>query len=261
VRAEVGGETVFLDPSDRRLGFGQPPPGLEGTEALLFHPRKPEVIRLPVTPWQDNRRHAAVELALDADGRLSGGGSLQLTGHHAWQRMRRQSDAAATAEAWQKWLESAFGDFAISGVEVTEVPDERRIEVSWAMRQPDEEVLGDEASIRASRPLGLTTNPFKTSRRSPVRFPFADRDEVELSLSWPEGWRVDVPPKLADYAGPVGAFVARVERQPEERRLRVTRRLDVVQQELGNTALLAAVRELYSVAENADGQSLVLVRR
>ncbi len=261
VRAEIGGEQVFLDPSDRRLGFGHLSPGLEGTEALLFHPRKPEVIRLPVTPWQENRRRAAVELVLDGDGRLSGQGSLELAGHHAWQEIGRHGDAKGAGELWREWLEESFGDFTIAGVEVSEAPDERRIRVSWSMEQPQEEVLGDEASIRVSRPLGLTTNPFNTSRRSPVRFRFADRDEVELSLTWPEDWRLDVLPPVADYAGPAGAFVAQVEPQPAERRVRATRRLDVVQQELTSPALLTAIRELFSVAENTDGQSLVLVRR
>ncbi len=257
VRAEVGGEALFLDPSDRRLGFGHLPPGLEGTDALLYHPRKPEVIRLPVTPWQDNRRHAVLELTLDDGGRLSGDGFLELAGHHAWQQMRREE----AGDAWQEWLEASFEDFAIAGVEVEEIPGERRIRVTWSMEQAEEEVLGDEASLRVSRPLGLATNPFNTSRRGPVRFAFADRDEVELRLTWPETWRLDVLPRVADYAGPVGAFVAQVDQQPEERRLHATWRLDISQQELATPALLAAVGELFSVVENADGQNLVLVRR
>ena len=261
VRARVGGETFFLDPSDRRLGFGHLSPGLEGTPALLFHPRKPEIIRLPVTPWQENHRRAAVELRLDGEGRLGGEGSLELTGHHAWRQMRRAGDSDRAAEAWREWLESSFGDFAVTGVEVAELPDERRIRVSWSMAQPDEEVLGDEASVRVGRPLGLDSNPFNAPRRSPVHFAFADCDEVEMSLTWPEDWRVDVLPPMADFSGPVGNFVAQVDHQPSERRLRATRRLDIVQQELGNAALLGAIRELYSVAENTDGQSLVLVRR
>jgi transglutaminase-like putative cysteine protease len=261
VRAQIGGETVFLDPTDRRLGFGALPPGLEGTEALLYHPRKPEVIRLPVTPFDANRRHARVELALDGEGRLTGTGTLELTGHHAWANMRRESDTETVSDFWQEWLEEALGDFAVDGVEVTETPDERRILVSWTMEQAEEEVLGDESSLRAGRPLALDNNPFAAPRRLPVRFDFADRDEVELSLTWPEGWEVDVLPPQADYSGPAGAFVARVDHQPAERRLTVTRRMDIVEQELASPPLLAAIRELYDIAESADGKSLVLVRR
>ncbi len=260
VRVDLGGETVFLDPSDRRLGFGYLPPGLEGTEALLYHSRKPEVIQLPVTPWQENRRRAVVDLALDDEGRLGGSGSLQLAGHHAWEQMRGQGDAES-AEAWREWLEGSFSDFTVTGVEVSEAPDERRIQVSWSMQQPEEEVLGDEASLRVSRPLGIGTNPFKTARRNPVRFSFTDRDQVELSLTWPEAWRVDVLPRVADFAGPVGAFIAGVDHRPAERLLSTTWRVDVVRQELTSPALIAAIGELLSVVENADGQNLVLVRR
>ncbi len=261
VRAQVGGETVFLDPTDRRLGFGALPPGLEGTEALLYHPRKPEVIRLPVTPFDANRRLAKVEMALDDEGRLSGTGTLELTGHHAWANMRRESDAESASDSWKEWLEETFGDFAVAGVEVSEKPDERRILVSWSMEQAAEEVLGDESSLRAGRPLDVDSNPFAASRRFPVRFRFADRDQVELTLTWPEGWQVDVLPPQADYSGPAGAFVARVDHQPAERRLTITRRMDIVEQELASPPLLAAVRELFDLAENADGKSLVLVRR
>lgn len=261
VRAEIGGETVFLDPTDRRLGFGFLAPGLEDTEALLYHPRKPEVIRLPVTPFESNRRHAKVDLVLDGDGRLSGEGTLELTGHHAWQKMLREADADSAAKSWQEWLEKAFGDFAVDGVEVSEAPDERRIVVSWSMQQLEEEVLGDESSVRVARPLGLASNPFAASRRVPVRFPFPDRDEVELTLTWPEDWTIDVFPPKADYSGPAGVFVARLDQQPAERRLTATRRMDVVKQELASPGLLGAVRELYNVAESVDGKSLVLVRR
>ncbi|NJL27472.1 MAG: DUF3857 domain-containing protein, partial [Thermoanaerobaculia bacterium] len=55
VRVELGREAVFLDPSDRRLGFGQLDPGYDGGKALLYSPKKPKVVTLPAIPAQPAR--------------------------------------------------------------------------------------------------------------------------------------------------------------------------------------------------------------
>ncbi len=44
---------TFLDPSDRRLGFGHLSPYLEGTPAVV-HGKKPEVVTLPETAFQES---------------------------------------------------------------------------------------------------------------------------------------------------------------------------------------------------------------
>lgn len=262
VMAKVDGQEFYLDPSDRCLGFGQLPPGLEGTQALVFHPRKPRVITLPVTPSDENARQAKVELALDDEGRLTGRGSLELTGHHAWRYCLGREDPEDTNETWEQWLEKALSDFLVGGIEVKEKLDEGRILVAWSMDQPEEEVLGDEASLRLSRPLGPVDHPFRASgRRIPILLPFADRDETELSLSWPEGWEVEVLPQGMDYSGPAGAFVSRVEADAANRTVTYSRRFEVSQREFSSPPWIQAIRTLYDEAEKHDAQSLVLVRR
>ncbi len=262
VLAKLDGQEFFLDPSDRCLGFGQLPPGLEGTQALVYHPRKPRVITLPVTPFEDNVRQAKVKLALDGEGRLTGSGSLELTGHHAWRHCRWRDDSEDATETWGEWLTTALSDFVIRDVEVKEMLDERRILVSWSMEQPEEEVLGDEASLRLSPPLGPVDHPFRASgRRLPILLPFADRNDTELSLSWPEGWEIDVLPKGLDYAGPAGAFVSRVEADAANRTVKYSRRFDISQREFGSPPWIQAIRTLHDEAERHDAQSLVLVRQ
>ncbi|MCP4656738.1 MAG: DUF3857 and transglutaminase domain-containing protein, partial [bacterium] len=262
VLAKLDGQELFLDPSDRCLGFGQLPPGLEGTQALVYHPRKPRVITLPVTPFDENARQAKVQLVLDDEGRLAGSGSLELTGHHAWRHCLWREDPEDTTEAWGGWLQTALSDFTLSDVEVKEMLDERRILVSWSMEQPEEEVLGDEASLRLSRPLGPVDHPFRASgRRLPILLPFGDRNETELSLSWPEGWEVEVLPTGLDYAGPAGAFVSRVEADAANRTVKYSRRFEVSKRDFSSPPWIQAIRTLYDEAERHDAQSLVLVRR
>ncbi|MCP4656009.1 MAG: transglutaminase domain-containing protein, partial [bacterium] len=83
VLVEVDGERIFLDPSDRRLGFGRLAPHYEGTQALIPHSRRSEIITLPLSPSEGNVRRAVVGLRLDGEGRLTGTGTLVLNGHHA----------------------------------------------------------------------------------------------------------------------------------------------------------------------------------
>ena len=83
VAADLDGQQVFLDPSDRSLGFGHIDPGNEGMPALLYDPKNPKVVQIPASPAERSGRLAKVDWQLDEHGRLSGRGSLRLTGHHA----------------------------------------------------------------------------------------------------------------------------------------------------------------------------------
>jgi hypothetical protein len=264
VTAEIDGQRVFLDPSDRSLGFGQIQYAYEGTPAVIHDRKKPETIVLPETPFDQNGRRAVIDLTLDETGALAGTGELVLTGHHAWERTDWQDDDARTLEAWTKWLDDRSPGFAVSEVKFEEKPDERTVRLTWKLAQREEDVLGDEASLIPSRPLGPVAQPFVQAgdkRRSPVLFDYADRDEVELRLHWPEGWRVDTLPALTKQERPAGAFVVELEEKEAERTLVYRRRFDVRNRKLGSAQEYEAVRALYAAVEKSDAQPLALVRQ
>lgn len=76
--------------------------------------------------------------------------------------------------------------------------DDQRVELTWTLAQPEEEVLGDEVTFSPSLPLGPVTQPFPlpmAKRLSPILFRFADRDDLELTLRWPEGWQPETLPR------------------------------------------------------------------
>lgn len=264
VMVELDGQRVFLDPTDSSLGFGQLRSGYEGSLGLIYDKKKPEEIVLPETPFDQNVRRAEVDLALDEKGRLTGTGTLKLTGHHAWEKTDWQEDEAKTLEAWKDWLAESYRDFQISDVKATESPDERKVLLTWAMAQREEEVLGDEASVVPSAPLGPVSQPFvqpASSRRSGVVFEYTDRDEVELRLRWPEGWKVESLPKTATVQSGVGVLDANVEVKEAERSLVYRRRIDITKRTISSTRDYEAVRSLYGELEKSDAQALLLVRR
>jgi transglutaminase-like putative cysteine protease len=264
VAAEIDGQRVFLDPSDRALGFGQISYAYEGTAAVLYDRKKPEPIVLPETPFDQNGRRAVIDLTLDEAGALSGTGELMLTGAQAWERIDWQDDDARTLDAWKKWLDDRYHGFTVSDVHFVERPDDRKVQLTWKLAQREEDVLGDEASLLPSRPLGPVAQPLVQAgdkRRSQVLFAYADRDEMELRLHWPAGWRVDTLPGLAKQERPVGAFVVEVEEKEAERSLVYRRRFDLRRRLLVSPQEYEAVRALYAAVEKSDAQPLALVRR
>jgi hypothetical protein len=263
VAAEIDGQRVFLDPSDRALGFGQLQYAYEGTPAVIHDRKKPETIVLPETPFDQNGRRAVIDLTLDETGTLSGTGELVLTGHHAWEHIDWQDDDARTLEAWKKWLDDRSEGFAVSDVKFEERPDERTVRLTWKLAQREEDVLGDETSLVPSRPLGPVAQPLVQAgdkRRSQVLFAYADRDELELRLRWPSGWKVDTLPSLAKQEKPAGAFLVEVEEKEAERSLVYRRRFDLRSRKLGSSQEYEAVRALYAAVEKSDAQPLALVR-
>ncbi|HEX3130912.1 MAG TPA: DUF3857 domain-containing protein [Thermoanaerobaculia bacterium] len=264
VAVDLDGQRFYLDPSDRALAFGRIRSGYEGMPALIFDPKKPEMVVLPETPFDQNDRRAVLDLDLDAGGRIAGKGEMTFTGHHAWEKTDWQEDDAATVKAWTDWLAEEFKGFQIADVAYEEKPDDSTVRLTWSMKQREEEVLGDEASLTPSKPLGPTRQPFvqdASKRRSPVMFDFPDRDEVELRLRWPEGWQVETKPKPASSQGRAGALAVSVEVDEAGRALVYRRRLDFLQRQLGTLQLYEEARKLFDLTEKSDAETLVLVRR
>jgi hypothetical protein len=233
-------------------------------QAVIPDRKKPETLTLPVTPFDQNRRRAVVSLALDADGVASGTGTLDLSGHHAWQRLGWLDSREEELTAWQEWLEEGFSGFEVSDVKVEESVDERSVRLSWAMAQRAEEALGDEVSLSPSAPLGPAQQPFSLpagSRRSPVILDFADREELELALTWPQGWDLDVKPRGARHDGRLGLLETAVEVDPAGRTLTYRRTLEIRESRTTTREHYEALQALFAAAEKSDAQALVLVRR
>jgi hypothetical protein len=263
VRLELRGETVFLDPSDRRRGFGQLEAGYDGTKALVFSTKKPKVITLPAIPAEASLRRAELDLELDAEGRLRGTGTIRWAEHAAFEAMEDQDDATEPESHWQSWLEERFGDFKASEVEVERKVDERRLEVRFKLEQHEEDVLGDEATLSTARPFALK-QPFTLppeKRQTPVLMPFALREEVEVVVRWPEGWELAASPASVEHSGPAGSFELHVEADPAARQLRASRRFELTQREHSGSEAYRVLRDLYLIWEKNNAETLALVRR
>jgi hypothetical protein len=186
------------------------PADVEGESALLVDKKKPEVVKLPSLAPTENVRRIRLALAVGDDGAVAGTGELVFAGHHAVVAIH-EAEAPKLVETWQKWLEERLPGFRIDAVEVTPAVESSQMRLTWKMAQHEEEVLGDEVTLSPSRPLGPVTQVLTlppAQRLTPVVLPFADRDELALELSYPEGWRVEALPATADVASDAGALRA-----------------------------------------------------
>lgn len=262
VPEEGGTRAVLLDPSDRRLGFGHLHAHNEGVVAVLYDVKDPKVATTPETPAALNRRSAEVDLTLDAEGRLSGGGTLTLSGHHATRNLQRSEEEDAGADSWREWLAERWPGFEISELAVSEDLEGRQITVTFQLRQRPEEVLGDESSLALARPLGPVDQPFQLTpeeRRTPVMLSFGDIDAVTTTVTWPEGWEVELVPEELQLNNAAGLASVTTTVDAEARSLTYQRTFMVKRREFVDSPQYGALRALFGDLEARDAQSLVLV--
>jgi hypothetical protein len=263
VMIEPDFERLFLDPNLPALGFGQLPAQQDGAPAVSVETAR--LFHLPALPYAENLRRAEIDLALDAAGKLAGTGTLRLSGLRAVEKLGWKPDQAATAQAWEEWLAERYRDFKVAEVRVAEAPAERTVTVTWAMAQRQDELPGDESTLQPSAPLGPLRQPFvEEERKVDVVFDTPGRDEVELRLRWPAGWRLERAPAARpeaplDAAG--GSLAVEVAARPEERTLVYHRRFDLSRRRLLPGKEYAALRALFGAAAKSDAETVVLVRR
>ncbi|MDY7094832.1 MAG: DUF3857 domain-containing protein [Acidobacteriota bacterium] len=262
VEVWLGNERVFLDASVPEIAFGGLRAWMEGADCLLVDAKEPEWATLPTSAPESNLRHATVDLQVTADGGVSGTGRLELTGLHAQLEMDRSADEAEIQQGWQEWLEERWSGFDIADVTVKSDVAARQIVVTWSQAQREEEILGDEVTLRPARPLGLVENPFTLTpdrRRTPVLLAFADVDEVELTLRWPEGWSLDATPRVANLDNAAGSIVTQAQVNPAERTLTYSRRLEISDIEFSGPGEYGQLYSLYDLAFRSDAEAVALI--
>ena len=262
VAVDLAEKKTFLDPTDDNLVFGRIRYDYEGTKALLYHPKKAQLITLPTTSCDENARLATLDLTIDDDGKITGTGALHLTGHHAWRRIDWKEDEGDRRTAWQSWIENNFKGYAVKDLSIEAAEDKTSVDISWALEQTEDDVLGDEVTLSPSAPLGPVDQPFTllpSRRRTPVLLSFRDSDSVEMRLSWPEDWEVDVLPTYKELVNAAGSASASIEVDEASRSLVYRRTFDVIETEFVGARAYNYLRKLYATAEKNDAQRLVLV--
>ncbi len=263
VVAKLGGKEVFLYPCDRRLAFGALPPSLEGVPCLVLDKGKPRWATTPVTPAGQSATVAKLHMHIDDKGRIRGNGTLTLTGHSAWSRLRWRDTRTERLTRWTEWLEDHMGGLSADGVELEEDVEGRSVTVRWTIGPADEDEAFDEIELPVTVPLTRSDNPFTlppSKRLTPVllQYPFAQ--SVELHVSWPEGWAVDVAPRFVNFANGAGRVSGTVWTDPERRTIEIATSRLIRRRDYPNASDYVQVHDLYEKLTANDEEELVLVR-
>lgn len=262
IQAKDGGEMLNLLPADRSLAFGHLPPFYESTRAIVVDRKNPESVLLPAAPYEQNSQIARLELAVDAEGKVSGNGEITLSGHPAWYRLREHEKPDEATTAWQERVAEYFPGFEPSDLVLIENMRDQQVTVQFKLSQRAENVLGDEVSLQATRPY-IATQTFALppeQRLTPVMLPYAGLEETQLTLTWAEGFEMDALPKILQLETAVGNYSLEVKSDPAARRAEIVRRFSRHQHEIHGFEGYATLRKLYEKASQSDAQTLVLVR-
>lgn len=262
IQVKDGADLLNLLPADRSLAFGHLPPYYESTRAIVVDRKKPESVVLPANPYEQNSQVAKLQLAVDAEGKVTGSGEIALAGHPAWRRLREHEKSEEATTAWLERLAEYFPGFEPSDVVLNENLRDQQMTVQFKLSQRAENVLGDEVSLLASRPF-VTTQVFSLppeQRYTPVMLGYAGIEETHLTLTWAEGFEMDALPKVLQLETSVGNYSLEVKSDPAARRAEIVRRFSRHQHEIHGTDLYATLRKLYEKASQSDAQTLVLVR-
>lgn len=261
VAATIDGKRLFLDPAERRAAFGVLPPDLEGVRCLLVDGKDPEWVTTPVTASADSARRATVSLEVGADGAAKGKGTLTLSGNHAWERLAWAETKEKSLEAWRDWIASKYPGFDVSEVGVEEAVEERRVAVTFQLSQRADEA-GDEASLKLAAPLAQERNPFSLTaaqRITPVRIPFPDSDAVEVTVTWPAGYKIVSQPKLRSAGGRSAKLEAAITVDDGARKATYTRRFDTLVADVDRQSY-GELASTFAAAVANDAELLVVGR-
>lgn len=271
VAVTLAGEHVFLDPSNRtdRLGILQP--DLQGVSCVLVDGKSSGWSKTPMEPAASSARRVSLEMKIDETGQITGKGRMVLTGNHAWLRTMWARDELAVVSAWQRWMEpgagvfsdwvaAQFPEFKVTVTGLVWNDEEDGLVGSWELAPGG---LGetDYISLASTAPLGLDRNPFALppdQRVTPARLLFPFVDELELHLTWLDGWSLDSFPEATGIDTYVGKLTVESKKGTGEFYYHRTFNLELV--DINGSFAYEKLHELYAETLLADMAPIVLVK-
>ncbi len=213
-----GADEVWLDSLTRFAPFGELPEfALGGLEAwVLPEPGRP-LERVKTPPRRDTPgKLVKLELALDAQGVLSGRGEETYTGYEAAQLAEALDSIAEDQrqQALQSSLSRYFGGADLTGLEVL-APREvgAGVTVRYALRAERfarQEGEGRLVASPPSFPLQLGRRFLQVATRStPLFIDSSEATLTRVTLSLPEGWSLVRPLGEVTIEGPSGRYLRR----------------------------------------------------
>jgi hypothetical protein len=119
------GQVLFFDPTDEHTPVGLLPQDLEGSLGLLVSAERGRLVSLPKAAPADNRVERRLEVALSAEGGLSGKVEEIAYGHAAASYRRAQEEGAAGAyhKQMEAWIAKSGPGSRMNALTSADLPD------------------------------------------------------------------------------------------------------------------------------------------
>jgi hypothetical protein len=182
------GRLLFFDPTDEHTPVGLMPQEEEGSQALLVSRDRGALLRMPSSPPEANRVERRLDLALSADGSLSGNVEEHARGHAAasYRRERERVSNAAYGRHFEAWISRSGSGAKMTSFTVAEDGD-AGMRVALGFSAP--------SFAKSMRGNLLMFKPSVLPSRSPVHLPESTRKHpvVLNAQSFEEITRMKLP--------------------------------------------------------------------
>jgi len=191
---QLGGELLFLDATDNRLGFGYPSSFIQGKQAMIGDGDAFSLVQIPEVPAARNRVEERAELVL-AGTEVRGKGLARFTGYPAFSI--REDLKGIQADGMSRFLSRALqlgnNKFSVPAHEIRGADNrEEAIEIAFDLSIPDyARMAGGEIYLNMHLDRRYTNSAIDEDRRKrDFELEYRSEHVHQVSLAIPEGYRV-----------------------------------------------------------------------
>jgi len=262
VLVKVNGKDQYFDPGAAFTPYGLLPWTETGVAGLRLDKNGGTWIQTAMPMSGETRVLRTAQLKLTPEGDLDGKLTVTFSGLEALNRRLRQRNEDETAR--KKNLEEEVKDYIPAGseVELTNAPDWKNgnvpLQAEFSLKVPG---WSSAAGKRALLPTGLfgasEKHMFEHANRVwPVyfRYPYETDDDITVTL--PEGWKVDNQPKDVDRDAKAVQYKLEVKNEGNTVRIKRMLRSDLVMVGKENYPIL---RSFYQLVKTEDEEQVVLL--
>jgi transglutaminase-like putative cysteine protease len=262
VLVKVNGKDQYFDPGAAFTPYGLLPWMETGVSGLRLDRNGGTWIQTDLPMSGETRVRRTAQLKLTPEGDLEGKLTVAFTGLEALNRRLRQRNEDETAR--KKNLEEEVKDYIPAGseVELTDAPDWKNgnlpLQAEFSLKVPG---WSSAAGKRALLPTGLfgasEKHMFEHANRVwPVyfRYPFETDDDITVTL--PEGWKVDNQPKDMDRDAKAVQYKLEIKNEGNTVHIKRLLRSELVMVGKENYSIL---RNFYQLVKAEDEEQVVLL--
>jgi hypothetical protein len=262
VEVRLNGKKLYLDPATRYCPYGLLPWYETNTRGLRWDKLGGEVVHVPDDDESSSVERTA-ELVLQPDGMLEGDVEATFTKHEAMDLRWSAMDADEAGR--KKLIEQRVKRWLPAGtaIEIKSMGPwedaEQPLRVQLHLRVPHFGVLSSKRMLLQMSVFEMANETLlpQVYRREPVYFQFGYSGFDRLTISLPQGYRIEAVPSDKDYASRAGVF--HFKRAIDTGKLRLERRTVRTEYYFGLESY-SALRQYYEELRQQDAQNIVLHR-